>query len=99
MRTIVKVPCFQTDSFIKLGLSGRTGNSIVYINLSELFLPLEWKNYYKIISNLLGTNVSSGKAKDLSKYNDQMEKTILLLPWLTDLIKLSMIRIIDSSVI
>ena len=73
MRTIVKVPCSQTDSFIKLGLSGRTGNSIVYINLSELFLPLEWKNYYKIISNLLGTNVSSGKAKDLSKYNDQME--------------------------
>lgn len=41
--------------------------------MSELFLPLKWKNYYKIISNLLGTNVSSGKAKDLSKYNDQME--------------------------
>lgn len=76
MRTIVKIPYFKNDSnlsLVKLGISGRTGNSIVYINLSELILPLEWKNYYRKISNLLGTNVSSTKSKDLSKYTEQMK--------------------------
>ena len=76
MRTIVKIPYFKNDSnlsLVKLGISGRTGNSIIYINLSELILPLEWKNYYRKISNLLGTNVSSTKSKDLSKYTEQMK--------------------------
>lgn len=76
MRTIVKIPYFKNDSnlsLVKLGISGRTGNSIVYINLSELILPLKWKNYYRKISNLLGTNVSSTKSKDLSKYTEQMK--------------------------
>ena len=76
MRTIVKIPYFKKDSnlsLVKLGTSGRTGNNIVYINLSELILPIEWKNYYRKISNLLGTNVSSTKPKDLSKYTEQMK--------------------------
>lgn len=76
MRTIVKIPCFKNDSnlsLVKLGTSGRTGNNIIYINLSELILPIEWKNYYRKISNLLGTNVSSTKLKDLSKYIEQMK--------------------------
>lgn len=76
MRTIVKIPYFKNDSnlsLVKLGTSGRTGNNIIYINLSELILPLEWKNYYRKISNLLGTNVSSTKSKDLSKYTEQMK--------------------------
>lgn len=76
MRTIVKIPYFKNNSnlsLVKLGTSGRTGNSIAYINLSELILPLEWKNYYRKISNLLGTNVSSTKSKDLSKYTEQMK--------------------------
>lgn len=76
MRTIVKIPYFKNDSnlsLVKLGTSGRTGNNIVYINLSELILPIEWKNYYRKISNLLGTNVSSTKPKDLSKYTEQMK--------------------------
>lgn len=76
MRTIVKIPYFKNDSnlsLVKLGTSGRTGNKIIYINLSELILPLEWKNYYRKISNLLGTNVSSTKSKDLSKYTEQMK--------------------------
>lgn len=76
MRTIVKIPYFKNDSnlsLVKLGTSGRTGNNIVYINLSELILPIEWKNYYRKISNLLGTNVSSTKPKDLSKYKEQMK--------------------------
>lgn len=76
MRTIVKIPCFKNDSnlsLVKLGTSGRTGNKIIYINLSELILPIEWKNYYRKISNLLGTNVSSTKLKDLSKYTEQMK--------------------------
>lgn len=76
MRTIVKIPYFKNDSnlsLVKLGTSGRTGNYIVYINLSELILPIEWKNYYRKISNLLGTNVSSTKPKDLSKYTEQMK--------------------------
>lgn len=76
MRTIVKIPYFKNDSnlsLVKLGISGRTGNNIIYINLSELILPLEWKNYYRKISNLLGTNVSSTKSKDLSKYTEQMK--------------------------
>lgn len=76
MRTIVKIPYFKNDSnlsVVKLGTSGRTGNSIIYINLSELILPIEWKNYYRKISNLLGTNVSSTKPKDLSKYTEQMK--------------------------
>lgn len=76
MRTIVKIPYFKNDSnlsLVKLGTSGRTGNNIIYINLSELILPIEWKNYYRKISNLLGTNVSSTKSKDLSKYTEQMK--------------------------
>lgn len=76
MRTIVKIPYFKNDSnlsLVKLGTSGRTGNNIVYINLSELILPIEWKNYYRKISNLLGTNVSSTKPKDLSKFTEQMK--------------------------
>lgn len=76
MRTIVKIPYFKNDSnlsLVKLGTSGRTGNNILYINLSELILPIEWKNYYRKISNLLGTNVSSTKPKDLSKYTEQMK--------------------------
>lgn len=76
MRTIVKIPYFKNDSnlsLVKLGTSGRTGNNIIYINLSELILPLEWKNYYRKISNLLGTNVSSTKSKDLSKYTEKMK--------------------------
>lgn len=76
MRTIVKIPCFKNDSnlsLVKLGTSGRTGNNIIYINLSELILPIEWKNYYRKISNLLGTNVSSTKPKDLSKFTEQMK--------------------------
>lgn len=76
MRTIVKIPYFKNDSnlsLVKLGTSGRTGNNIVFINLSELILPIEWKNYYRKISNLLGTNVSSTKPKDLSKYTEQMK--------------------------
>lgn len=76
MRTIIKIPYFKNDSnlsLVKLGTSGRTGNNIIYINLSELILPLEWKNYYRKISNLLGTNVSSTKSKDLSKYTEQMK--------------------------
>lgn len=76
MRTIVKIPYFKNDSnlsLVKLGTSGRTGNNIIYINLSELNLPIEWKNYYRKISNLLGTNVSSTKPKDLSKYTEQMK--------------------------
>lgn len=76
MRTIVKIPYFKKDSnlsLVKLGTSGRTGNYIIYINLSELILPIEWKNYYRKISNLLGTNVSSTKPKDLSKYTEQMK--------------------------
>lgn len=47
MRTIVKIPYFKNDSnlsLVKLGTSGRTGNNIVFINLSELILPIEWKN-------------------------------------------------------
>jgi len=76
MRTIVKIPYFKNDSnlsLVKLGTSGRTGNNIIYINLSELILPIEWKNYYRKISNLLGTNVSSTKPKDLSKFTEQMK--------------------------
>lgn len=76
MRTIVKIPYSKNDSnlsLVKLGTSGRTENSIIYINLSELILPIEWKNYYRKISNLLGTNVSSTKSKDLSKYTEQMK--------------------------
>lgn len=76
MRTIVKIPYSKNDSnlsLVKLGTSGRTGNNIIYINLSELILPIEWKNYYRKISNLLGTNVSSTKSKDLSKYTEQMK--------------------------
>ena len=77
IKTIVKIPyCRNNDShfsLLKLGITGRSGNDITYINLSELILSIEWKNYYRKISNLLGTNVSSTKTKDLSKYTEQMK--------------------------
>lgn len=77
IKTIVKIPyCRNNDShfsLLKLGITGRSGNDIIYINLSELILSIKWKNYYRKISNLLGTNVSSTKTKDLSKYTEQMK--------------------------
>lgn len=77
IRTIVKIPYYSNNdshfSLLKLGITGRSENDITYINLSELILSIKWKNYYKKISNLLGTNVSSSKAKDLSKYTEQMK--------------------------
>lgn len=77
IKTIVKIPyCRNNDShfsLLKLGITGRSRNDIIYINLSELILSIEWKNYYRKISNLLGTNFSSTKTKDLSKYTEQMK--------------------------
>lgn len=49
---------------ISLAITGRSGNGIIAINQSELFIAKKYSAYYKLITNLLGLNLDK---KDRSK--------------------------------
>lgn len=66
----------QPKNIIKLGLSGKSGNYLIMINLNELHLTYEWQLYFKSISKLLGLGLPADKKKDLTAYEDSDKKEI-----------------------
>lgn len=67
--------CFETKEKenVALGITGRSKNSLLAINLNELFLKEEYLKYYKLITKLLGLNLPKNKAADLTIYeNDEV---------------------------
>jgi CRISPR-associated endonuclease Csn1 len=72
IRTVLEIPtvdCEGRKRYARVGISGRTGNAISTINLSELALPGKYQTYCKDISKLLGTNLPANQKKDLSVYS------------------------------
>ena len=80
MKSTLEIPQVSNDGNIcgctKLAFTGRTNNNVVLINLSELHLPLEWKKYYKKISNFYGTNASAAEKKNhkFDVFEEQMKE-------------------------
>lgn len=65
MKSILEIPQVSNEGntcgYAKLAFTGRTNDNLILINLSELHLTVEWKKYYKAISNFYGTNDSAAK--------------------------------------
>lgn len=79
MKSILEIPQVSNEGntcgYTKLAFTGRTNDNLVLINLSELHLTLEWKKYYKAISNFYGTNDSAAKKNNkFDAFEEQMEK-------------------------
>lgn len=80
MKSTLEIPQVSNDGNIcgctKLAFTGRTNNNVVLINLSELHLPLEWKKYYKKISNFYETNASAAEKKNhnFDVFEEQMKE-------------------------
>lgn len=80
MKSILEIPQISNDrnvyEYVKLAFTGRTNDNLVLINLSELHLPLEWKKYYKKISNFYGTNASAAEKKNhkFDVFEEQMKE-------------------------
>lgn len=79
MKSILEIPQVSNErntcGYAKLAFTGRTNDNLALINLSELHLTLEWKKYYKAISNFYGTNDSAAKKNNkFDVFEEQMEK-------------------------
>lgn len=79
MKSILEIPQVSNEGntcgYTKLAFTGRTNDNLVLINLSELHLTLEWKKYYKAISNFYGTNdLAAKKNNKFDAFEEQMEK-------------------------
>lgn len=80
MKSTLEIPQISNDrnvyEYVKLAFTGRTNDNLVLINLSELHLPLEWKKYYKKISNFYGTNASAAEKKNhkFDVFEEQMKE-------------------------
>lgn len=73
MKTIIEIPYSAENGRkgnVRLGISGKSGNSIICINLSELHIPSEYMRTIKTISKLLGLNSQAGEKVDISSYNN-----------------------------
>ena len=79
INSIFEIPVFTKDGrkeFVRLGLSGKSGNSLIMINLNELHLDLESQRYYRSIAKILGLNLPSGTKKDLKVYQEEQEQIV-----------------------
>lgn len=79
MKSILEIPQVSNErntcGYAKLAFTGRTNDNLVLINLSELHLTLEWKKYYKAISNFYGTNDSAAKKNNkFDVFEEQMKE-------------------------
>lgn len=80
MKSTLEIPQISNDrnvyKYVRLAFTGRTNDNLVLINLSELHLPLEWKKYYKKISNFYGTNASAAEKKNhkFDVFEEQMKE-------------------------
>jgi CRISPR-associated endonuclease Csn1 len=76
IRSVLKVPG-PDNSYSLLGISGRSGNAIIVINLSELKLPYYYYNYVSLLSHFL--NDENGKEKsNLNIYENKESEVIKL---------------------
>jgi len=79
MKSILEIPQVSNEGntcgYAKLAFTGRTNDNLILINLSELHLTVEWKKYYKAISNFYGTNDSAAKNNNkFDVFEEQMKK-------------------------
>lgn len=79
MKSILEIPQVSNEGntcgYAKLAFTGRTNDNLVLINLSELHLTVEWKKYYKAISNFYGTNDSAAKNNNkFDVFEEQMKE-------------------------
>lgn len=79
MKSILEVPQVSNEEntcgYAKLAFTGRTNDNLILINLSELHLTVEWKKYYKAISNFYGTNDSAAKKNNkFDVFEEQMKE-------------------------
>ncbi len=76
IRSVVEIPSATQGGkhgYLRLGISGKTGSSLIMINLSELHLPKAEQEYFKSIVKILGKSLPKGAKKDLSMYEKEME--------------------------
>lgn len=79
MKSILEIPQVSNErntcGYAKLAFTGRTNDNLILINLSELHLTVEWKKYYKAISNFYGTNDSAAKKNNkFDAFEEQMKE-------------------------
>lgn len=65
-----KLKLRNEKSYSVCAFTGKSGKTLVIVNLSELHMKLEKQKYFKSITKLLGTNLPTGQKKDLTKYID-----------------------------
>lgn len=79
IRTVLEIPSISSDGrqgFMRLGISGKSGSSIIVVNLSEPHLPIEKQTYFKSITKVLGKSLPQGIKKDLKCYENEMNKIV-----------------------
>lgn len=68
IRTIIELPGNDPKKPVKLAISGRSGSSIICINVSEPMMDPQHKEYFKNVCNIIGSNAPAMQKKDLSSY-------------------------------
>ena len=76
MKTIVQIP-YTTENgkngYVRLGISGKSNDYIICVNMSELHISEQYMKTIKKISKLLGLNNQAGNKVDTSFY-ERFEK-------------------------
>ena len=68
IRTIIELPGNDPKKPVKLAISGRSGDKIICINVSEPMMDPQHKEYFKNVCNIIGSNAPAMQKKDLSSY-------------------------------
>ncbi|MFA6830523.1 MAG: Cas9 endonuclease PAM-interacting domain-containing protein, partial [Bacilli bacterium] len=79
IRTVIELPVTTSKGKVgkaRMGISGKSGNYLICVNLSELHLPKEYQDYSKKISIVLGTTLPAGRKKDLSKVDQKTNEPL-----------------------
>lgn len=70
IRTVIEFP--HDDGKVRVGISGKTGNRVTYVSLSQMaFSDKDMINYFKQISKVLGINNPAAKKIDESTLADK----------------------------
>lgn len=79
IRTVIEIPAkiktvtgeekisYSYDNTVKLGISGKFGDRILLINLSQLMVDKKYHEYLRKISKYLGTNLDTNAKKENQK--------------------------------
>lgn len=70
INSLIQLPPKDGEKSAFLAISGRTGNSVLTYNSSELYISNESIEYLKMISNVFKLNLPAGKKVDLSDIKD-----------------------------